>query len=65
MEAKIQTKQNPQQYRYAWGNNGKRQILQNRICEIVSRGRMNSICVEFENGQKEIVSGNSIRKWRW
>jgi len=49
-------------YRYIWGNNEKRKTMKNRPCKIIARGKMNSICIEFENGQREIVSGNSIRK---
>ena len=47
---------------YAWRNNAKRATLYKRQCRILARGKMNSILVEFENGQREIVSGNSIRR---
>lgn len=47
---------------YAWRNNSKRATLYGRHCRIVARGSLNSILVEFENGQREIVSGNSIRR---
>ena len=49
-------------YRYHWQNNEKRAQLKGRCLRIVSRGEMNSRLVEFENGQREIVSGNAIRK---
>ncbi len=49
-------------YRFAWKNNSKRETLYNRRCRVVARGRMNSIMIEFENGQREIVSRNSVRK---
>lgn len=47
---------------YAWRNNEKRITLYKRPCRIVSRGKMNSICVEFDNGQREIVSRYAVRK---
>lgn len=47
---------------YTWRNNSKRLALYRRPCRIIARGAMNSILVEFENGQREVVSGNSIRK---
>ena len=49
-------------YYYAWKNNPKRKTLYKRLFRIISRGKMNSVLVEFENGQREIISGNAIRK---
>ena len=49
-------------YYYAWKNNGKRMTMYRRKCRVIARGRMNSILIEFENGQREIVSRNSIRR---
>jgi hypothetical protein len=49
-------------YIYVWGNNPKRETLKGRRCRVLARGKKNSILVEFENGQKEIVSRNSVRK---
>jgi len=50
-------------YRYAWRNNSKRETLQNRICRVLVRGAMNSALVEFvDNGQREVISRNAIRK---
>ncbi len=49
---------------YVWANNPKRKTMKGRECRITARGRMNSVRVEFENGQREIVSGNSLRKDR-
>lgn len=49
-------------YKYIWGNNEKRKALKGRICNVISRGKMNSVLIEFDNGQKEIVSRYSIRK---
>ena len=46
---------------YVWGNNAKRATLKGRRCRIVARGRMNSILVEFENGQREVTSRWAVR----
>jgi len=51
-------------YRYIWGNNEKRKTLKGRICNVIARGKMNSVMIEFSNGQKEIVSRYSIRRIR-
>ena len=42
--------------KYRWGNNSKRVTMKGRECKVIARGRMNSICIEFGNGQREIVS---------
>ena len=49
-------------YIYAWRNNAKRQSLFGRHCRVLARGNMNSVLVEFENGQKEIISRNALRR---
>ena len=49
-------------YRYAWGNNEKRKTLKDRLCRVLHRGKMNSALVEFENGQREVVSRNALRR---
>ena len=49
-------------YRYMWGNNPKRKTLKGRKCRVVARGKMNSCMVEFENGQREVISRNALRK---
>lgn len=52
-----------QLYRYGWKNNSKRETLYGRTCRMVCRGTMNSCCVEFvDNGQREVISRNAIRK---
>lgn len=45
---------------YRWGNNPKRAAMKGRECKIIARGKMNSICIEFNNGQREIVSRRSV-----
>ncbi len=49
-------------HRYVWGNNEKRASMKGRVCRILASGRMSSVLVEFENGQKEIISRRSLRK---
>lgn len=46
--------------KFRWGNNSKRRTLKGRECIIIKRGKMNSILIEFENGQREIVSRRSV-----
>jgi len=47
---------------YAWKNNSKRVELWRRRCRVVARGRMNSILIEFEDGQREITSRYAVRR---
>lgn len=46
---------------YAWKNNPKRLTLYRRKLKIIARGAMNSALVEFENGQREVISRNALR----
>lgn len=49
-------------HRYCWGNNPKRRGMKGRQCKLLAVGKMNSVLVEFENGQKECVSRRAIRR---
>ena len=49
-------------YIFTWGNNPKRATMKGRKCRITARGGRNSIRIEFEDGQREIVSGTSIQR---
>jgi len=49
-------------YIYNWKNNSKRVELYGRQCRVIARGRANSALVEFENGQREVISRNAIRR---
>jgi hypothetical protein len=49
-------------YFYAWRNNEKRATLYRHLCRVLARGKMNSCVIEFENGQREVISRNAIRK---
>lgn len=51
-----------QKYIYTWANNEKRKTLKGRLCEIKARLSMNSALVEFEDGTKEVISRNALRK---
>jgi len=51
-------------YTFAWGNNEKRATLKGRECRILLKGAMRSVMVEFENGQREIVSHRALRERR-
>jgi hypothetical protein len=50
------------EYYYAWKNKEKRRTLCKRACRVVVRGRMNSCLIEFENGQREVVSRNAVKR---
>jgi hypothetical protein len=50
------------EYYYAWGNNPKRETMKNKRCRVLVRGKMNSVLVEFDNGQTEVISRNALRK---
>ena len=49
-------------YRYRWKNNEKRKAMYGRMCRIIITGRKNSVLVEFEDGQMEIVSVRALRR---
>jgi hypothetical protein len=49
-------------YIYRWKNNTKRATMYKRVCRVIARGKLNSCLIEFLNGQREVVSRNSIRK---
>jgi hypothetical protein len=51
-------------YVFTWGNNSKRATLKGRRCRIIGRLKMNSAMVEFENGQREVISRNALRKYK-
>ncbi len=49
-------------YYYAWKNNAKRATLYWRACRILARLALNSYVIEFENGQRECVSRNAVKR---
>lgn len=48
-------------YVYAWGNNARRAELKGRRCRIVARGRMRTVLVEFEDGERVTTSLRALR----
>jgi len=50
-------------YRYVWANNPVRARLRGLRCRLVVRSRgFNSCLVEFENGERVVVSRNALRR---
>jgi hypothetical protein len=49
---------------YIWDNNEKRKTLKDRPCRILKAMRINSLLVEFDDGQQEVVSRRALRKIR-
>ena len=47
---------------YAWKNNSKRATLYKRRFKVLARLHFNSALVEFENGQRECISRNAMRR---
>ena len=45
-------------YIYHWHRQGRK----GQRCRLLSRGKMNSILVQFEDGYTMITSGNAIRR---
>tara|TARA_R110000787_G_scaffold31143_9_gene82855 strand:- start:366 stop:539 length:174 start_codon:yes stop_codon:yes gene_type:complete len=45
-------------YIYRWNRQGRK----GQVCTVTARGRMNSICVKFEDGYTMVTSGNAIRR---
>jgi hypothetical protein len=49
-------------YIFFWKNNPKRAKLFGKKCHVIARMKMNSALVEFENGNKEVISRYAIRR---
>lgn len=49
-------------YRYAWGNNSVRAKLKGRFCRVLASGKMNTVALEFENGERTITSRRALGK---
>ena len=47
-----------QRYIYRWNRQGRK----GQVCTVLARGKMNSICVKFEDGYTMVTSGNAIRR---
>lgn len=49
------------QYVYGWKNNAKRRNLHGKQCRVLVWGKMNSVLVEFKDGNKEVISRHALR----
>jgi len=49
-------------YIYRFRNNAKRKLLYGKRCRVIKRLAKNSAVVEFEDGHKEIISRNALRR---
>lgn len=49
---------------YSWSNNDKRAALKGRPCRILIKGKMNSVLVEFEDGERVVTSIRALKKSR-
>ena len=47
---------------YNWKNYPIREKYYKKRCRVISRGKMNSVLVEFEDGHRMIISRYAIRK---
>lgn len=47
---------------YAWGNNPKRATYKGRTCYVEARGKMRSVLIRFENGERTVTSERALRK---
>lgn len=57
---------------YAWGSprgkqsgrwmNSQRERLYRKPLRIIARGKMNSALVEFEHGERQVISRNALRR---
>ena len=45
-------------YVYYWNRQGRK----GQFCRVTARGKMNSCCVEFQDGYKMITSRNALRR---
>ena len=50
------------EYKYEWKNNPKRERMYGKKCRVIAHGKMASVLIEFEDGQKEITSRRALRK---
>ena len=48
---------------YAWRNNERRAALYGRRCRIVASGKMGTVLVEFENGERVTTSHRAVRHY--
>ena len=56
----ITSKMSTRIYIYGWKNNAKRQLLYGKRCRALAWGKRNSVLVEFEDGNREIISRRAL-----
>jgi hypothetical protein len=49
-------------YVYHWRNNPVRELLYGRRCRIARRLKLNSVLLEFEDGEQVVTSRTAIRR---
>jgi hypothetical protein len=49
-------------YIYSWGNNPRRAQFKGRQCRVLAAGRMRSVLLEFENGERIVSSSRALRE---
>jgi hypothetical protein len=49
-------------YIYVWGNDPHRARLKGRKCKVLAWVALNNCLVEFEDGHREVVSRNALRR---
>ena len=60
----IQVEHNPPFDRvFSWRNNERRRELYGRRCRVLAKGTtMNSVLIEFENGERTVTSQRALRR---
>lgn len=52
-----------QLYKYRWGANGKQRTMKGRTCRVIVRAGRNNCLIEFtDDGQRECISRNALKK---
>jgi len=49
-------------YIFYWGNNERRADFKGQLCRVIRHGRMHSVLVEFQNGERLITSERALRR---
>ena len=49
-------------YIYKWGNNAERAKHKGKRCRVLTRYRLNSVLIEFEDGAQIVTSRNALRR---
>ena len=52
----------PLTHRYGWRNNERRAELYGRACRLLISGKMGTVLIEMENGERVTTSRRALRK---